>query len=62
MREIRLHDLRHTYCSLALNYFNIPASTVAANCGHASTKLTLDTYSHVDPSIQKQSAEQKPLK
>lgn len=57
MREIRLHDLRHTYCSLALNYFNIPASTVAANCGHASTKLTLDTYSHVDPSVQKQSAE-----
>ena len=35
----------------------ISTSTVADNCEHVSTKLTLDTYSHVDPSVQKQSAE-----
>ena len=57
LRNIRLHDLRHTYCSLALNYFNIPVNIVSANCGHASSKLTLDTYSHINSDVQKQSAE-----
>lgn len=57
LRRIRLHDLRHTYCSLALNYYNIPATTVAKQAGHCNPKVTIGQYSHSNAELQKQSAE-----
>lgn len=46
--RIRLHDLRHTYATLALvGGLNIKA--LSATLGHASVAFTLDVYSHVTP-------------
>ena len=44
--EIHLYSLRHTHASLLINA-DIPAKIVANRLGHALTKTTLDTYSHV---------------
>ena len=45
--EIRLYDLRHTFATLSIQVARIPVKTVAKLLGHASAKMTLDTYSHV---------------
>ena len=45
---MRLHDLRHTWATLALEA-GIQPKVVSENLGHASIKITLDTYSHVLP-------------
>lgn len=44
-RGRRPHDLRHTAATLWLRA-GVDVKTVAAWLGHASTKLTLDTYGH----------------
>lgn len=44
--EIRLHDLRHTFATLALQA-NVPVKVVSEILGHASVTITYDTYSHV---------------
>ncbi len=49
--KIRLYDLRHTSATLLLASGEHP-KVVAERLGHASTNLTLDTYSHVIPSMQ----------
>ncbi len=49
--EIRLYDLRHTCCSLALQA-GIPVRVVAERLGHASAAMTLDVYGHVLPGDQ----------
>jgi len=54
--DLRFHDLRHTAASLML-LANVPAKTVAERLGHADISLTLQTYSHVLPTMQKQAAE-----
>jgi len=43
---IRLHDLRHTHATLALQA-GIHPKVVSERLGHASSGITLDTYSHV---------------
>jgi integrase len=49
---IRFHDLRHTAATLMLlNEVNV--KVVSERLGHASIQLTLDTYSHVLPTMQK---------
>jgi integrase len=54
--EIRFHDLRHTAATLMLlNDVNV--KVVSERLGHASIQLTLDTYSHVLPTMQKIAAE-----
>ena len=40
------HDLRHRYASLKLRE-GAPATDLAAQLGHATKSMTLDTYSHV---------------
>jgi integrase len=50
-RELRLYDLRHTCCSLALQA-GIPVRVVAERLGHASAAMTLDVYGHVLPGDQ----------
>ena len=48
--EIRLHDLRHTFATLALQA-NVPVKVVSEILGHASVTITYDTYSHVIPGM-----------
>ena len=46
----RLHDLRHTYATLALKA-GVHPKVVSERLGHANIGVTLDLYSHVVPSI-----------
>ena len=54
--EIRLYDLRHT-CATLLLLANVPAKVVSERLGHASVTITLNTYSHVLPDMQRQAAD-----
>jgi integrase len=54
---ICVHDLRHTYASIALTAGTHP-KVVADRLGHSTTGTTLDTYSHVVQSLEEQDAEQ----
>ncbi len=49
--EIRFHDLRHTHATLLLQ-MGVNPKLVANRLGHASVRVTLDTYSHVMPDMQ----------
>jgi integrase len=53
---IRLHDCRHTHASLMLKQ-GIHPKVVQERLGHASIRITLDTYSHVTPGLQQAAAE-----
>ncbi|WP_412027052.1 tyrosine-type recombinase/integrase [Deinococcus yunweiensis] len=46
LRPIRLHDIRHTYASLAI-YQGLDPKALADRLGHAHTSTTLDVYGHV---------------
>jgi integrase len=50
--SIRMYDLRHS-CAILLLATNENPKVVSERLGHASITLTLDTYSHVLPSMQK---------
>lgn len=52
---IRVHDLRHTYATIALTAGTHP-KVVAERLGHATIAITLDTYSHVIPSLEEEAA------
>lgn len=54
--QIRLYDLRHTHATLLLIAEENP-KIVAERLGHSSVVLTLDTYSHVLPTMQKSAIE-----
>lgn len=53
---IRLHGLRHTWATLALEA-GIHPKVVSERLGHSSISITLDTYSHVAPAMQTDAAE-----
>jgi integrase len=53
--DIRFHDLRHTSATLLLLQ-GVHPKVVQERLGHAQISLTLDTYSHVLPSMQKDAA------
>lgn len=53
--RLRLHDLRHTAATLMLGR-GINPKIVQEMLGHSSITLTLDTYSHVTPTMQEQAA------
>jgi hypothetical protein len=53
---IRLYDLRHTSATLLLAAGEHP-KVVSERLGHATILLTLDTYSHVLPTMQQGAAE-----
>jgi integrase len=57
LRRIRLHDLRHTHATLALQA-GVHPKVVCERLGHSSITITLDTYSHVLPTMQRDAAEQ----
>jgi integrase len=53
--QIRFHDLRHTCATLLLSC-NVHPKYVQELLGHATITSTLDTYSHVLPGMDNQSA------
>ena len=53
--KIRLHDLRHTHATLALQA-GVHPKVVSERLGHATVSITLDTYSHAIPAMQEEAA------
>lgn len=56
LKQIRLHDLRHSHATLMLAC-GIPAKVASERLGHSNIAVTLDLYSHVLDSMQKDAAE-----
>jgi len=54
--HIRLHDLRHTHATLALEA-GVHPKVVSERLGHATVGITLDLYSHVSPAMDEDAAE-----
>lgn len=52
---IRIHDLRHTHATLLLQQ-GVHPKIVSERLGHNSISMTMDLYSHVTPSMQKEAA------
>jgi integrase len=55
VKQIRLHDLRHTWATLALQA-GVHPKVVSERLGHATTGITLDIYSHVQPELDASAA------
>ncbi|GAC1384163.1 MAG: hypothetical protein NVS4B7_13290 [Ktedonobacteraceae bacterium] len=51
LSKIRFHDLRHSTATLLLSMGTHP-KIVQELLGHSQISMTLDTYSHVLPSLQ----------
>jgi integrase len=51
-----IHDLRHGHATLMLGQ-GVHPKVVSERLGHASIKITLDTYSHVLRGLQAAAAE-----
>jgi integrase len=54
--RIRFHDLRHTCATLLLGE-GVHPKIVQELLGHASIRLTLDTYSHYLPDMQEKAVD-----
>ena len=52
----RFHDLRHACASLLLAQ-GVPARVVMETLGHSQISLTMNTYSHVVPALQREAAD-----
>jgi integrase len=55
LRSVRLHDLRHTAASLLLAE-GVAARVVMEILGHSQISITLNTYTHVDPELNRDAA------
>ena len=53
--DIRYHDLRHTAATLLLAQ-GVDPRTIMETLGHSQISLTLNTYAHVVPKLQRQAA------
>jgi integrase len=53
--RIRLHDLRHTHATLALQA-GVHPKVVQERLWHTTIAITLDTYSHAIPAMQEDAA------
>ncbi|MDR7074148.1 tyrosine-type recombinase/integrase [Fictibacillus barbaricus] len=51
--KIRFHDLRHTHATLLLSK-GVNIKVISERLGHSNIKVTLDTYSHVLPTMQEE--------
>lgn len=56
LREVRFHDLRHSWASNALAE-GVDLATVSTLLGHASPQITLSTYTHAMPTKRRGVAE-----
>src|SRR5206468_2500549 len=54
---IRFHDLRHTHATLLLQQ-GVHPKVVSERLGHSTIGITMDTYTHVLPNMQKEAAQQ----
>ena len=54
-RVIRFHDLRHTHGTLLIAA-GVPVKVVSERLGHATPAFTIDTYQHVLPGMQADTA------
>lgn len=55
--EIRLHDLRHTNASLALEA-GVALKVVSERLGHSTTAITADIYTHGSSATERSAARQ----
>jgi len=53
--SVRFHDLRHTAATLLLAQ-GVDARTIMETLGHSQISLTMNTYSHVLPALQREAA------
>lgn len=56
LKEITVHGLRHTHCSLLLAA-GVPVNDVKDRLGHANIQTTLNIYAHVTKQQQKETAD-----
>ncbi len=54
--RIRFHDLRHTAATLLLGQ-GVHPKIASEMLGHSTIAVTLDLYSHVTPTTQRQAVE-----
>ncbi|WP_305781540.1 site-specific integrase [Neobacillus novalis] len=52
---IRFHDLKHTHATLLLQQ-GVHPKVVSERLGHSTIGITMDTYTHVLPNMQKEAA------
>jgi integrase len=52
---VRFHDMRHTAATLLLAQ-GVDPRTIMETLGHSQISLTMNTYSHVLPSLQEEAA------
>lgn len=53
VKKIRIHDFRHSHASYLINKGTI-ISVIAARLGHSDVATTLNTYSHLYPTTEKE--------
>ena len=54
-KQVRFHDLRHTFATLALQN-GMDVKTLSAMLGHVSAATTLDIYTHITGDMQRAAA------
>lgn len=54
-KHVRFHDLRHTFATVAMEN-GMDVKTLSATIGHVSSATTLDIYSHITDTMQRQAA------
>ena len=56
LQHIRFHDLRHTAATLMLRQ-GVHPKMASEMLGHSTIAITLDLYSHITPTMQRQAAD-----
>jgi len=56
VRDVRLHDGRHTAATLLLSE-NVHPRVVMELLGHSQMRTTMDIYSHVMPALAREAAD-----
>ena len=53
--KVRFHDLRHTFSTMAVGN-GMDLKTLSTTIGHVSSETTIDIYSHITDTMQRQAA------